>query len=114
MVSSLKKNAALGLLGLVIGCGAGAAVTPRATAQGYPPTYAPPGAPAPAAGARWQQFCEQAGSVQEASSMAAARGAEGFEIAAMYNGVLCFKRPVVAGLAAGAPAPSVPSGFPGY
>lgn len=107
----MKKNVALVLLGLVIGCGAGAAVTPRATAQGYP--MAPPGAPAAPAGARWQQFCEQAASVQEASSMAGARGVEGFELVAMYNGVMCFKRPILAG-AAPVPAPSVPSGFPGY
>jgi hypothetical protein len=119
----MKKNVALVLAGLAIGCGAGAAVTPGATAQGYPPATgyppgqgypaAPPAAQAPAAGSRWQQFCEQAGSVQEASSMAAARGAEGFELAAMYNGVLCFKRPILAG---GAPLPAqgVPSGFPGY
>lgn len=104
----MKKNVVLVLLGLVIGCGAGAAVTPRATAQGYP--MAPPAAPA---GARFQQFCEQATSVQEASSMAGARGLEGFELVAMYNGVLCFKRPMLAG-GAPVPAPSVPSGFPGY
>ncbi len=104
----MKRNAALVLLGLVIGCGAGAAVTPRATAQGYPPA-----APAPVAGPRWQQFCEQAASVQEASSMASARGVEGFELVAMYNGVLCFKRPLLAG-GAPVPSPSAPSGFPGY
>ena len=111
----MKKNVALVLLGLVIGCGAGAVVTQQADAQGYPmgPT---PSAPV---GARWQQFCEQASSVQEASSMASARGVEGFELVAMYNGVLCFKRPILAGVAGGAgiapaPAPSVPSGFPGY
>lgn len=104
----MKKNVALVLLGLVIGCGAGAAVTPRATAQGY---LAP--APAPAPGPRWQQFCEQAASVQEASSMVAARGVEGFELVAMYNGVVCFKRPLLAG-GAPIPSPSTPSGFPGY
>jgi hypothetical protein len=104
----MKKNAALVLLGLVIGCGAGAAVTPRATAQGYPMA-----APAPVATPRWQQFCEPAASVQEASSMASARGVEGFELVAMYNGVLCFKRPLLAG-GAPVPSPSSPSGFPGY
>jgi hypothetical protein len=106
----MKKNVALVLLGLVIGCGAGAAVTPRATAQGYP--MGPQPAPT-AAGPRWQQFCEQAASVQEASTMAGARGIEGFELVAMYNGVVCFKRPILAG-GAPVPAPSVPSGFPGY
>jgi hypothetical protein len=114
----MKKNVALVLLGLVIGCGAGAAVTQQAGAQGYPMGPAVP-APAAPAGARWQQFCEQASSVQEASSMASARGVEGFELVAMYNGVVCFKRPILAGVgglggSAPAPAPSVPSGFPGY
>jgi hypothetical protein len=42
----------------------------------------------------FQQFCEQAFSVPQASALAAARGAEGFELVAMYNGVLCYKRPV--------------------
>lgn len=58
-------------------------------------TAAPPVAPMPAprhAGA-WQQFCEQAWSVPQASQLAAARGADGWELVAMYNGVLCFKKP---------------------
>lgn len=113
----MKKNVALVLLGLGIGCGAGAAATHQATAQGYPPPaqgYAPaPPAAAPVAGARWQQFCEQANSVQEASTLAGTRGTEGFELVAIYNGVLCFKRPMLAG-GAPMPSPSAPSGFPGY
>lgn len=43
--------------------------------------------------ATWQQFCEQSWNVQHASSLAQARGAEGWELVAMYNGVLCYKRP---------------------
>ena len=50
-------------------------------------------APAPRHGGAWQQFCEQAWNVGQASSLAAARGADGWELVAMYNGVLCFKRP---------------------
>jgi hypothetical protein len=42
----------------------------------------------------FQQFCEQALTVPQASALAAARGAAGFELVAMYNGVLCYKRPV--------------------
>ncbi|MFT3771130.1 MAG: hypothetical protein QM820_37420 [Minicystis sp.] len=51
-------------------------------------------APAPQRPAAWQQFCEQAWNVQHASSLAAARGNEGWELVAMYNGVLCYKRPL--------------------
>jgi len=43
--------------------------------------------------AAWQQFCEQSWNVPHASSLAAARGTEGWELVAMYNGVLCYKRP---------------------
>jgi hypothetical protein len=57
-------------------------------------------APAPSAAApyarhrvAWQQFCEQAWNLQQASALAAARGAEGWELVAMYNGGLCYKRP---------------------
>jgi hypothetical protein len=44
--------------------------------------------------ARWQQFCEQASNVSQASWLASSRGAEGWELVSMYGGVLCFKRPV--------------------
>jgi hypothetical protein len=110
----MKRNIALVLVGLVIGCGAGAVATQRATAQGFP------GGPLPAAAPpqRWQQFCEQVGSVQDASAVAAARGVDGFEMVAMYNGVLCFKRPLTVGAAGPATPqatpPSVPTSFPGY
>ncbi|APR74991.1 Hypothetical protein A7982_00337 [Minicystis rosea] len=43
----------------------------------------------------WQQFCEQAWNVQHANALASMRGSEGFELVAMYNGVLCYKRPRV-------------------
>ena len=42
----------------------------------------------------WQQFCEQAWNVPHASSLVAARGADGWELVAMYNGALCYKRPI--------------------
>jgi hypothetical protein len=41
----------------------------------------------------WQQFCEQAWNVPQASALVAARGADGWELIAMYNGALCYKRP---------------------
>ena len=47
----------------------------------------------------WEQFCEQATSVPHANVLASARGAEGWELVAMYNGVLCYKRPSAAGAA---------------
>ncbi len=42
----------------------------------------------------WQQFCEQAWNVPQASALVAARGSDGWELVAMYNGALCYKRPV--------------------
>jgi len=65
----------------------------------------PPTSPRPRA---FQQFCEQALSVPQASAMAVARGAEGFELVAMYNGVLCYKRPAPEG-APSHPAAAVPA-----
>ena len=111
----MKRNIALVLVGLLIGCGAGAVATQRATAQGFPSGPLPAAAPPPQ---RWQQFCEQVGSVQDASAVAAARGVDGFEMVAMYNGVRCFKRPLAAGAAGPAAPPSMPpsvsTSFPGY
>jgi hypothetical protein len=113
----MRRNIALVLVGLIIGCGAGAVATQRATAQPLPagaPQGAPmtPSAPSPAPQQqKWQQFCEQAPSVQEASASAAMRGAEGFELVTLYNGVLCFKRPLSAG---GVPPKSGTPGWPGY
>src|ERR1700729_4316330 len=68
-------------------------------AAGCAELQGPGPAPAPTAPRRagafqpFQQFCEQASSVPQASALANARGAEGFELVAMYNGVLCYKRP---------------------
>jgi hypothetical protein len=66
------------------------------TAPAPAPVVAPP-VYAPVYGARrhvgWQQFCEQSWSVPQASALVAARGADGWELVAMYNGVLCYKRP---------------------
>jgi len=72
-----------------------------------------PVAPTIAMGARrampWQQFCEQALSVPQASALAAARGNDGWELVAMYNGVLCYKRPAspaVTGVPVATPGPN--------
>lgn len=118
----MKKNVVLLLLGLLLGCGAGAVATEKLSAQmPGPPMNA--GGPQ-AVGVRWQQFCEQAGSVEDASQRAGARGMEGFELLALYNGVMCFKRPWAGAMPGGAapgtmnpmpvgPAPN-PSNWPGY
>ncbi len=60
----------------------------------------PPNAPHRVA---WQAFCEQAWSVPHLSALVAQRGADGWELVAMYNGVACYKRP-----AGEAPAPRWP------
>jgi hypothetical protein len=67
------------------------------------PTFATPAA---ARRGAWQQFCEQAWNVPQASQLVAARGAEGWELVAMYNGALCYKRPSDAIQRAPAVAPS--------
>jgi len=75
---------------------------------------APPAA-APLHPRAFQQFCEQAASLPQANALAIARGAEGFELVAMYNGVLCYKRPVgelPAVHPQGAPAPPAPAPAP--
>jgi hypothetical protein len=72
----------------------------EAPAPAQAPSFAPRRAGA------WQQFCEQAWNVGHASSLAAARGADGWELVAMYNGVLCFKRPADAPLPTARPASS--------
>jgi hypothetical protein len=75
--------------------------------ESLPPVQAPLAPPRPGV-VVWQQFCEQAWNVGHASALAAARGAEGWELVAMYNGVLCFKRP------AGEPPPlRAPAAPPG-
>src|SRR5262245_27180993 len=53
--------------------------------------------------ARWEQFCEQATSVSQASWLAASRGNDGWELVGMHGGVLCYKRPVPAPPLPGAP-----------
>jgi hypothetical protein len=88
------KNVALVLSGLAIGVIAGVAFVPRVLAQGA--HHAP----------RWQQYCEPAASIPEASSLAGARGAEGWELVTYTPGAMCFKRP--------APAKSGEPGWPGY
>jgi hypothetical protein len=105
------KNVALVLSGILVGALAGALLVPRVLADG----------PRPAAPLRWQQFCEPASSIAEGSSMAGARGVEGWELVGFFGGALCFKRPAPMGEPPGAPAPSAsaprPAGdrsWPGY
>ena len=43
----------------------------------------------------------------QASALVGARGADGWELVAMYNGVLCYKRPSLAG--APRPRPGAPA-----
>ena len=79
------KNIALVLAGLVLGAVAAAGLTGRVMAQSAR-------AQAPAAPLKWQQFCEPAASIAEASSLAGARGTEGWELVSFANGAICFKR----------------------
>jgi hypothetical protein len=89
------KNVALVLSGVLAGTLAGTFLVPWVRAEGQRP---------PAV--KWQQFCEGAGSINEASSMAGARGVEGYELVGFFGGALCFKRP--------APPPGEPKpGLPG-
>jgi len=89
------KNAALVLAGLALGVLAGVAFVPRVLAQSQP--AAPP---------RWQQYCEPASSIPEASGLAGARGAEGWELVTYGGGAICFKRH--------APPRGAQAGWPGY
>jgi hypothetical protein len=91
------------LLGLLACAGCGAEAPPFVSA--------PSGATR--AGGGWQQFCEQAWNVAQASAFVSARGAEGWELVAMYNGVLCYKRPALEGPreAHRPAAPSAPGNF---
>ncbi len=103
------KNVALVLAGLLAGAIAGALFVPHVLAQGLLPA-------APAA-VKWQQFCEPAGSIAEASSMAGARGAEGWELVGFFGAALCFKRPLVAHVPppdAVAPRAAGSAPWPGY
>jgi hypothetical protein len=83
-------------------------------ASGCAEAASTPTMPAPRRPGAFQQFCEQAWNVPHASSLAAARGADGWELVAMYNGVLCFKRPADPALRAqpAAAPPSAPSFVP--
>jgi hypothetical protein len=70
----------------------GLVIATLATACADAPAPLPPAA-APRHVTTWQQFCEQAWNVPQASALVASRGAEGWELVAMYNGALCYKRP---------------------
>ncbi len=58
-----------------------------------PGALAPTAPSGPRRAGAWQQFCEQAWNVPQASALVSARGADGWELVAMYNGALCYKRP---------------------
>jgi hypothetical protein len=77
------KNVALVLAGIVLGGAATAALTGRVFAQG-----------SHGASHKWQQFCEPAATIPEASSIAGARGVEGWELVSYAGGAMCFKRPM--------------------
>ncbi len=106
-LSSTKLGALLLLAPLLALSGCGAEATPTYVA-----------APSGGYGARpstWQQFCEQAPTVAHASALAVARGADGWELVGMSNGVLCFKRPMGGALEARpelAPRPPAPIAGP--
>lgn len=85
------KNVALVLSGLLAGVVAGTLLIPLVRAEGQRPTTV-----------KWQQFCEPASSISEASGMAAARGVQGWELVGFFGGALCFKRPVADGSRPGA------------
>ncbi len=76
------KTVALVLSGFLAGAVVGTLLVPRVWAEGQKP-----------APVKWQQFCEPASSIAEASSMAGARGVEGYELVGFFGGALCFKRP---------------------
>ena len=86
---------------------AGCAEQPAVPAVSPVPGYPSFGSPSPVAGS-WQQFCEQVSSVPQANSLVAARGIDGWELVAMYNGVLCYKRPTYRAL----PPPTAPTYIP--
>lgn len=81
------KNVALVLAGLALGVLSGVALVPRVLAQTTPPPQAP---------VKWQQFCEPVASIPEASGIAGARGADGWELVTYQAGAMCFKRPAQA------------------
>ena len=90
-----------------------ALLLPLMALLGCAETTAPVGTmSAPRHAGAWQQFCEQALTVPQASQLVATRGAAGWELVAMYNGVLCYKRPAepprAAPSAPAAPSPATP------
>jgi hypothetical protein len=105
--AGVMKNVALVLAGVAAGTLLTTILVPRVLAEG-----ARPSGPQ-----KWQQLCEPAGSIAEASSMAGARGAEGWELVGFFGGALCFKRPVSTDKTTDKPAAARPVGdtsWPGY
>jgi hypothetical protein len=94
------KNVALILAGVLAGAVAGTLLVPLVRADEPKP-----------AGVKWQQFCEPAGSISEASSMAGARGVERWELVGFFGGALCFKRPMAEAHAPGTPWRGSPDGI---
>jgi len=94
----MQKNIALVLVGMMLGCGAGAYATHSATAHGAPKVIgqrfgANPSAP------RWEQTCSEPVELTGVDDVVGKAGAEGWELAAMSTAgtgvheILCFKRP---------------------
>ena len=81
------KAVSLVLMGIILGCGASAIRDVQAE-QPFP---------ASAAAKRWQQYCRQAGALEEMNGLVRASGDAGFELAGMsFTGrevFACFKRP---------------------
>jgi hypothetical protein len=97
------KHVALVLSGLVAGVLTATLLVPRVLADGPRPPV------------KWQQFCEPASSIAEASTMAGTRGAEGYELVGFFGGALCFKRPVATEPRPAAAATTRPdTTWPGY
>ncbi len=92
----MLKNVAIALSGMVAGVLTATLLVPRVLAD----------TPRAAGAVRWQQFCEPASSIAEASSISGARGVEGWELVGFFGGALCFKRPAPA---AGPPSPASPA-----
>jgi hypothetical protein len=94
----MGKKVALTLVGLVLGAVAGTFATGRVRAQVQPKGIT---------AVHWDQDCEQVHGVDEARTLARARGESGWELVALDAGVMCFKRPL--------PVPPKPlDPWPGY
>src|SRR3954451_7929670 len=86
------KNVALVVAGMVVGAGLSVATQQVFAQPARAPAAAAPLAPTPFV--RWQQSCEPALTLQDANTLAAARGKQGFELVSFVSGAMCFNRPL--------------------